>query len=57
MALQLLAGFHVPAEQCAAGNRLSTSERHLSRATSASSASMHLHALYGSHGSGALFDF
>ena len=53
----LLAGFHVAAEEDAAGSRPSTSERHLSRATSASSASMHLHALYGSHGSGAFFDF
>ncbi len=54
-ALQRLAGFHSMSGQWAAGSRPGTSERHLSRTTSASSAPVHANTLYAGHGSGTPF--
>ena len=54
-ALQRLAGFQGPVGQWAASSCQGTSERHLSRATSASSASLHAGTLHACRGSGTQF--
>ena len=51
-AMQRLAGIQGPVGQWAASSCLGTSERHLSRATSASSASLHASTLHACRGSG-----